>query len=55
MVLQAERRFDGEAKATLARLHEVMMQPRWAHDAAASGFLREAEETLKEKPASEKK
>jgi WD40 repeat protein/serine/threonine protein kinase len=44
-----------EAQATLARLLEVMKQPRWANNAEAQGFLREAEETLKEKSASEKK
>jgi WD40 repeat protein/serine/threonine protein kinase len=44
-----------EAKATLARLREVMKQPPWAKDAEAQGFLREAEETLKRQPASEKK
>jgi tetratricopeptide (TPR) repeat protein len=32
-----------EAKATLARLRNVMKQPRWAQDAEAVGFLREAE------------
>jgi hypothetical protein len=32
-----------EAKATLARLREVMKQPRWAKEASAVGFLREAE------------
>jgi tetratricopeptide (TPR) repeat protein len=42
-----------EAKATLARLRKVMKQERWAKDAEAQGFLREAEETLQQKPASE--
>jgi hypothetical protein len=42
-----------EAKATLARLREVMKQERWAKDAEAQSFLREAEETLQQKPASE--
>jgi tetratricopeptide (TPR) repeat protein len=42
-----------EAKATLARLREVMKQERWANDADAQGFLREAEETLNQKPVSE--
>jgi hypothetical protein len=32
-----------EAKATLGRLREVMKQRRWAQDAEAAGFLREAE------------
>jgi hypothetical protein len=39
-----------EAKATLARLGEVMKQPRWAKDAEAQGFLREAEALLQGKP-----
>src|SRR5262249_41332684 len=42
-----------EAKATLARLREAMKQERWAKDAEAQAFLREAEETLQQKPASE--
>jgi tetratricopeptide (TPR) repeat protein len=32
-----------EAKATLARVREIMKQPGWAKDAEAQGFLREAE------------
>jgi hypothetical protein len=39
-----------EAKATLARLREVMKQPRWAKDAEAQSFLREAEELIEGKP-----
>ncbi len=35
-----------EAKATLDRLRTVMKQPRWAKDAEAAGFLREAEELI---------
>jgi hypothetical protein len=42
-----------EAKATLAQLREVMKQEVWAKDADSQSFLREAEETLKQKPASE--
>jgi hypothetical protein len=42
-----------EANATLARLREVIKQERWAKDADAHDVLREAEETLKQKPASE--
>jgi Tfp pilus assembly protein PilF len=44
-----------EAKTTLDRLREIMKQARWTDDAEAQGFLREAEETLKQKPASQKK
>ena len=40
-----------EAKATLAQLREVMKQPRWAKDAEAAGFLREAEELIEGKAA----
>jgi WD40 repeat protein/serine/threonine protein kinase len=40
-----------QARATLARLREVMKQPRWAKDAESQGFLREAEEALKTNPA----
>ena len=40
-----------QAQATLDRLREVMKQPRWALDSEAQGFLREAEELLKTKPA----
>jgi tetratricopeptide (TPR) repeat protein len=32
-----------EAKATLARLREIMKQPGWANNADAQGFLRETE------------
>lgn len=44
-----------EAKATLARLREVMKQPGGggANDSDVQSFLREAEETLQQKPASE--
>jgi tetratricopeptide (TPR) repeat protein len=38
-------------QATFLRLREIMKQPRWAEDAEAQGFLREAEEVLKTKPA----
>jgi hypothetical protein len=44
-----------EAKATLARLRDVMKQPRWANDAEAQGFLHEADHLIEGKPASEKK
>jgi hypothetical protein len=37
---------DDEAKATLARLREIMKQERWAKDAEAPGFLRVAEELI---------
>jgi hypothetical protein len=40
-----------QAKATLARLQEVIRQPRWAQDAAARAELREAEDVLKTTPA----
>jgi hypothetical protein len=40
-----------EAKATLGRLRETMKQPRWAQDAEAAGFLREAEELIEGKAA----
>jgi hypothetical protein len=43
-----------QAQATLARLREVMKQPRWAKNAEAQGFLREAEAVLKTRPASGK-
>jgi hypothetical protein len=39
------------AQATFLRLREIMKQPRWAEDAEAQGFLREAQEVLKTKPA----
>jgi tetratricopeptide (TPR) repeat protein len=39
------------AQATFLRLREIMKQPRWAEDAEAQGFLREAEAVLKTKPA----
>ena len=42
------------AQATFLRLCEAMKQPRWAEDAEAQGFLREAEELLKTKPANGK-
>jgi hypothetical protein len=40
-----------EAKATLARLREVMKQPGWAKQAESQGFLREAEELIDGKAA----
>jgi tetratricopeptide (TPR) repeat protein len=40
-----------QAQATLARLREVMKQPRWANDAEAQGFLHEAEEPIDGKAA----
>jgi WD40 repeat protein len=40
-----------EAKTTLARLREAMKQPRWANNAEAQGFLREAEEFIEGKSA----
>jgi Tol biopolymer transport system component len=40
-----------EAKATLARLREVMKQPVWAKQAESQGFLREAEELIEGKAA----
>jgi hypothetical protein len=40
-----------QAQATFARLREVMLQPEWATNAEAQGFLRKAEELLKTKPA----
>jgi WD40 repeat protein len=43
-----------EAKATLARLREVMKQPRWAQNAEAQGFLREAEQLIEGKVADQK-
>ena len=43
-----------QARATLAWLREVMKQPRWAKDAEAQGFLREAEEVLNTNPAERK-
>jgi WD40 repeat protein len=44
-----------EAKATLARLRELMKQQRWANVAEAQGFLREAEELIEGKPAEKQK
>jgi WD40 repeat protein len=43
-----------QAQETLARLREVLKQPRWANNAEAQGFLREAEAVLKTTPASGK-
>jgi tetratricopeptide (TPR) repeat protein len=43
-----------EAKAALVRLREVMRQERWAKDAEAQGFLREAEVLIEGKPAEKK-
>jgi len=42
-----------EAKAMLTRWREVMKQERWANDADAQAFLKEAEDTLQQKPASD--
>jgi uncharacterized protein HemY len=42
------------AQETFVRLCETMKQPRWAEDAEAQGFLREAEQVLKTKPVSGK-
>jgi WD40 repeat protein/predicted Ser/Thr protein kinase len=36
-----------EARATLARLREVLKKPEWVNDAMSQAFLREAEELLK--------
>jgi tetratricopeptide (TPR) repeat protein len=44
-----------EAQETLNRLREVMRNMRWLRDVDAPRFLREAEETLQEKSASETK
>jgi hypothetical protein len=38
-----------QARATLARLREAMKQPRWAQNAEAQGFLREAEALIEGK------
>jgi WD40 repeat protein len=43
-----------QAQATFTRLREVMRQHQWAADAPAQGFLREAEELLKARPANGK-
>jgi tetratricopeptide (TPR) repeat protein len=43
-----------EAKAMLGRLRELMKQPRWANDAEAQGFLREAEGLVGDKAADKK-
>lgn len=43
-----------EAKATLARLREIMKQERWAKDAEARGFLHEAEGLTEGKRAGNK-
>ena len=51
---QDKLRKNDEAQATLGRLREVMKQPRWAKDAEAQDFLREAEELIEGK-ATEKK
>jgi serine/threonine protein kinase len=39
-----------QARATLARLRDVMKQPLWRGDPEAPGFLREAEELVEGKP-----
>jgi hypothetical protein len=43
-----------EAKGILARLREVMKQPRWAKDAEAASFLREAEGLIEGKGGGKK-
>jgi tetratricopeptide (TPR) repeat protein len=43
------------AQATFVRLREIMKQPRWARNAAAQGFLHEAEAVPKTKPAGGKR
>jgi hypothetical protein len=43
-----------QAQATLVRLRGVMKQSRWAQDAEAQGFLREAEELIAGKAADKK-
>jgi hypothetical protein len=43
-----------EAKATQARLRDLMKQERWAKDAEVQGFLREAEEMIEGKAAVKK-
>jgi hypothetical protein len=45
---------EDDAKATLGVLRKVMKQARWANDAEAQGFLREAEELIEGKPADKK-
>jgi Tol biopolymer transport system component len=42
------------ATATLGRLREVMKQPRWAQNAEAVGFLREAKELIEGKAGGKK-
>jgi hypothetical protein len=44
-----------EAKATFARLREIMKQERWANNAEFQGFLREAEHLLEGKPSDKQK
>jgi hypothetical protein len=44
-----------EAQAYLQQLRERMKDPRWARNAEAQGFLREAEELIEGKPADKKK
>jgi WD40 repeat protein len=48
---QHQLRQKEKAQETLARLRAVMKQPRWAKNAEAQGFLREAEAVLKTPPA----
>jgi tetratricopeptide (TPR) repeat protein len=43
-----------QAQATLARLREVMKQPRWANNVEAQGFLREAEGLIEGKAVDKK-
>jgi hypothetical protein len=44
-----------QAQATLVRLQDVIRQSQWATNPQAQGFLREAEELLKTKPADNNK
>jgi hypothetical protein len=50
-IAQHKLRKKDEAQATLDPLRELMKQPRWAKDAEAQGFLREAEELIEGKVA----
>jgi hypothetical protein len=43
-----------QARATLARLRELMKKPEWSADAEAGAFLREAAELIEGKPAQPK-
>jgi tetratricopeptide (TPR) repeat protein len=44
-----------KAQASLERLRQILKQPQWAKNEEAQGFLREAEELLKEQPVKPKK